>query len=335
MKLFSRILLTVVVMLSVGLAYAAEEEAPKPSPSSVIQATSVTVKSSRSEGSGTITTREIALEEGSKEKVIVNFVLTAAHVVDDLRSVRTIITQDGKELKVIEFDDASIVREYKQKGRRVGESKMDCKVVCYSDADHKDDLALLMIRQYKFADIDVTTNFKTDNIVEVGTNLLHCGSLLGQMGANSMTAGIMSQQGRVYKNKVYDQTTVSAFPGSSGGGVYVTEDGSPKYVGMITRGAGETFNLMVPMRRMVKWAEKMSVAWIFDPSLDAPSLEEINKLPVEINSGGSIPLNRAEADDKEFIYLDGEHANQCWWSKHYVAPEGWPRPVDVPFEQLK
>ena len=62
----------------------------------------------------------------------------------------------------------------------------------------------------------------------------------------------MSQVGRVLDlgsggGTVFDQTTVTAFPGSSGGGVFLTDG---KYVGMLVRGAGETFNLIVPVRRM-------------------------------------------------------------------------------------
>ena len=68
-----------------------------------------------------------------------------------------------------------------------------------------------------------------------------------------MTSGIISQVGRIHGKVEFDQTTVTAFPGSSGGGVYL-QDG--RYVGMIVRGAGEGFNLMVPVRRMVRWAEK-------------------------------------------------------------------------------
>ncbi|HAT67623.1 MAG TPA: hypothetical protein DCS66_24005, partial [Flavobacteriaceae bacterium] len=60
------------------------------------------------------------------------------------------------------------------------------------------------------------------------TELYHVGSLLGQTGSNSMTRGIVSQVGRVLNlgsgdGTVFDQTTVTAFPGSSGGGVFLSE----------------------------------------------------------------------------------------------------------------
>ena len=79
-----------------------------------------------------------------------------------------------------------------------------------------------------------------------------------------MTRGIVSQVGRVLSlgtgdGTVFDQTTVTAFPGSSGGGVFLSErsgDKAGQYMGMLVRGAGETFNLIVPVRRMRSWAAK-------------------------------------------------------------------------------
>ena len=97
-----------------------------------------------------------------------------------------------------------------------------------------------------------------------------------------MTDGIYSQHGRLIHdlNKfVFDQTTVAAFPGSSGGGVYLKKDA--RYVGMIVRGAGETFNLIVPVRRMVDWAKENDIMWALDPKVKMPTLAEIRKMQVE------------------------------------------------------
>ena len=120
---------------------------------------------------------------------------------------------------------------------------MDAEVLKYSNADDGHDLALLRVRKFNFVKDTVTFHLEGE-IPKLGTDLLHVGSLLGQMGANSMTDGIYSQHGRLIKslNKhVFDQTTVTAFPGSSGGGVYLKSNA--KYIGMLVRGAGEGFNL--------------------------------------------------------------------------------------------
>jgi S1-C subfamily serine protease len=243
--------------------------------SDYLQDISVTIKSessySRSEGSGVLITREI---DGEK----VTFVWTCGHVVDNLRDIRTVI-EDGSPKKIVEFGDVQIIKELVEDGRRVGEIKMDATVVKYSDADDGEDLALLMVRAKDYGKASAKFYLdKKEPIIPIGTPLFHVGSLLGQFGSNSMTSGIISQVGRIRDKVEYDQTTVTAFPGSSGGGVYL-QDG--RYVGMIVRGAGEGFNLMVPVRRMKRWAEEHSIMWALDPNIKTPTLEEIKNLPVE------------------------------------------------------
>jgi len=243
-----------------------------------LQDVSVTIVSegqfSKGEGSGVIFSRE------NKDGKTVNFVWTAAHVIDNLRQERKVIV-NGSPKTLVEFKDAKIVKVIRQNGRSVGRLEMDAEVVKYSDADDGHDLALLRVRKLDF--IDVTVNFNLDaNIPKLGTDLWHVGSLLGQMGSNSMTDGIYSQTGRLIPqlNKhVFDQTTVAAFPGSSGGGVFLKSDA--RYVGMLVRGAGETFNLIVPVRRMKEWCTKNDILWALDPKVPLPDASEISKIPVE------------------------------------------------------
>ncbi len=251
-----------------------------------LQDVSVTVKAAGGEGSGVIVTREIEVAPNVKQKV--NFVWTAAHVVDGLRSERRVV-KDGQTKRVIEFRDAQIVKELVEDGRRVGEIKMEAKVIKYSDAENGEDLALLMVRKKGF--IDKTTTFYkgSGKPVAIGTELYHVGSLLGQVGSNSMTRGICSQVGRVLDlgnsdGVVFDQTTVTAFPGSSGGGVFLSErsgEKSGQYMGMLVRGAGETFNLIVPVRRMRKYAKKEGILWAIDTDVKTPSINDIRNISPE------------------------------------------------------
>ena len=243
-----------------------------------LQNVSVTIRSegtfSNGEGSGVIFTRK------DSEGNTVNFVWTAAHVIDNLRSTREILV-GGSKKTLVEFKDPMIVKEIRQNGRTVGRLQMDAEVLKYSDADDGHDLALLRVRKFNFVEDTVTFNL-SDDIPKLGTDLLHVGSLLGQMGANSMTDGIYSQHGRLIKslNKyVFDQTTCTAFPGSSGGGVYLKSDAT--YVGMLVRGAGEGFNLIVPVRRMKDYCEKHKIMWALNPKLEMPSEDEIKKMPIE------------------------------------------------------
>ena len=256
--------------------------------SKYLQDISVTVKAksgfSSSEGSGVIFTRDIKFNGGSKK---VNFVLTAAHVIDGLRSTRSIVDPTGSVKKIVEFQDAEIVKKLVENGRTVGQLSVDAKVLKYSDAKEGEDIAILMIRKVGFVDVSGKVFTDKDGVgVPIGTQLYHVGSLLGEMGSNSMTTGIMSQIGRTVSinngpKTIFDQTTVTAFPGSSGGGVYLLDG---QYIGMLVRGSGETFNLIVPMRRMVSWATQEKVMWVLNSSIEAPSFEEIEKMPTELQA---------------------------------------------------
>lgn len=274
-KLF---LMVSVLVLCTGVTFAA---GPSPSVPDYLQDISVTIRSGNAQGSGTIITRKIGDNS-------VAFVWTAAHVVDNLRTVRRVITADGGTRALVEFKDAQIVQEFRQGGRRVGETMLDARVIKFSDADYGEDLALLMVRRLNAYPASTSANFKTDinYVPPVGVELSHCGSLLGQFGANSYTTGVLSQVGRTLEMegasvKVFDQVTAVAFPGSSGGGMYLKENG--EYIGMLTQGVMKLqgFNFIVPVRRIHAWAKASKIEWATNPAIPMPTLAEIEKIPVE------------------------------------------------------
>jgi hypothetical protein len=251
-----------------------------------LQDISVTIRAGRSEGSGIIIQRKI---DGRN----VNFIWTAAHVVNNTRNVRTVI-KGGVRQQIVEFADVQIIKELIENGRRVGELKMEARVLAYSDADFGEDLALLVVLKTDFIKTNATFLLQRD-ILPLGTRLFHVGSLRGQMGANSMTDGILSQVGRVRGGTIYDQTTVTAFPGSSGGGVYVADGpGRGRCMGMIVRGAGESFNLIVPVRRMHKWAVENDLEFAIDERVTPPSMAELRTLRMK----GGLPVWESTEEGK-------------------------------------
>jgi S1-C subfamily serine protease len=230
-----------------------------------LQEVSVTIRTDRAEGSGVVAV--------TKDKTC--WVLTAAHVVDDLRTVREITDpKTGAKRSLIEFRDATVIEHLVEDGRTVGRLELDAEVVRFS-AGH--DLALLKVRKKGMAVVGCEF-YLADALPPVGADFFHVGSLLGQLGSGSLTSGILSKHGRVLNGYTYDQTSCPSFPGSSGGGVFFKHDG--KYVGMITRGAGETFSLMVPIRRIRAWAKATGIEFVLDPKLDSIS---INDRPIEDN----------------------------------------------------
>ena len=110
--------------------------------------------------------------------------------------------------------------------------------------------------------------------------------MLGQFGANSYTTGVLSQTGRTLPMKganvkVFDQVTAVAFPGSSGGGMFLKDNG--EYIGMLTQGVMKLqgFNFIVPVRRIHAWAKDAKIEWAINPTMPMPSLKEIDAIPVE------------------------------------------------------
>lgn len=189
-----------------------------------IQDISLTIVSAgggvRAEGSGVIKTRR------SQTGETYTFVWTAAHVIDNLRRTRQFIDpKSGASKTVVEFDDAMVVKMLVENGRHVGKVEILAEVIRYSI---EEDLALLRIRKKDFAN-DSVQFYLDKEIPPLGTELLHVGSLLGQLGGNSMTSGIMSQHGRLIEKRIFDQTTVSAFPGCLTGDTMISmSDGSRK-----------------------------------------------------------------------------------------------------------
>ena len=259
-----------------------------------LQDISVTIRAeaewSAGEGSGVIFTRK------DSEGNLVNFVWTAAHVIDNLRTERKVLV-NGSPKTLVEFKDPVIIKEIRQNGRTVGRLQMDAEVLKYSESEDGHDLALLRVRKFNFVTGSVAF-YLDEKIPPLGTDLLHVGSLLGQFGAISMPDGIYSQHGRVIKSlnkRIFDQTTCVAFPGSSGGGVFLKhDDGNTRYIGMLVRGAGEGFNLIVPVRRMVEYCEKHKIMWALDAKVPMPTEEELNKIPVE-----NTPKEKEEAKNSE------------------------------------
>ena len=126
-----------------------------------------------------------------------------------------------------------------------------------------------------------------------------------------MTRGICSQVGRVLDlgtgdGVVFDQTTVTAFPGSSGGGVFLSERSKEKagqYVGKLVRGAGETFNLVVPVRRMRAYAKAEGVLWAIDTDVKVPSIKDLKTLSAEGPKSRTTPGAKVTKDSVKFPVL--------------------------------
>jgi hypothetical protein len=251
---------------------------------------SVTIRAEKafgaSEGSGTLIVRKV---DGKN----VCFVWTAAHVVDDLKKTKT-VRINGKKKEIVYFDPVQIVKDLYEDDELVGDVRMRAVVVKFNRAH---DLALLRVLKKDFSKAN-TRFYLGEKTPGRGTKVFHVGSLLGKTGSNSMTDGLISALGRKPERSdlIYDQTTVTAVPGSSGGGVFLQKTG--EYVGMLVAGyrGSDGFNLIVPVRRMRSWAKEAGVLWALDPKIKTPSEKELKKIPV---TGTYDPKLKAKKKDGE------------------------------------
>ncbi|GAG40110.1 unnamed protein product [marine sediment metagenome] len=132
-----------------------------------------------------------------------------------------------------------------------------------------------------------TTFYLGEEIPGIGTELIHVGSLLGDIGSCSFTTGVTSQVGRLlalddnYAEAVYDQTSAVSFPGSSGGGVFNSETG--QYIGMLTAGIRDAqgFAWYVPVRRQRAWAKSVGMEWAMDSMIPMPNEADLKKIPLD------------------------------------------------------
>lgn len=236
---------------------------------SYLQDISVTVKTNRGTGSGTIIKKDHQ-----------TFILTAAHVVESARKEREIV-KDGEKKTLVEFDDVEIMQLHFEGDRIVGQTIMKCEVIHYSNADHYDDVAVLRVRQSDYGTKSAVFGPK-DASPSLGDEARHVGSFLGEDGANSYSEGNVSQIGRIINGKRFNQIAIVAFPGSSGGAVTFK---SGSYMGMLTMGMQinfvplSGFSYITPLSRLYEWAERTNFTWLFNndpvPELKKLTLEDL------------------------------------------------------------
>jgi hypothetical protein len=73
---------------------------------------------------------------------------------------------------------------------------------------------------------------------------------------------------------------------------------------MLVRGAGETFNLVVPMRRIQAWTKRTKTEWLINPGVAAPKVDDEwlrnNKIE-EVR--GDAARAAASAEKKNFEFM--------------------------------
>ena len=271
----------IAMALTLALTAALLAESKPETIAAKLQQCCVTLKKNHADrGSGSIITRKVNGEP-------VNFVLTAAHVVDELRRVKTVIDKEGSDKKQISYRDSEILQEWidPTTGERVGETKMFARVI---NVDSEKDLALLRVKKGDWSKASITF-YASDDIPGPGRLVFHCGSPGGQdIGAASVTGGNVARVGcRIedFGDEPFDQVDCAAMGGSSGGMICDAANG--ELIGVLTLGlrSGDSFHWFVPIRVIRKWAKETGVEWLLDPK-GATTTEALKKIPLENVSPG-------------------------------------------------
>lgn len=249
-----------------------------------LQATSVNIKAQGqygggAQGSGTVVLRDVDGQQTA-------FVITAAHVIDGLRSVREAIV-GGDKKQMIEYRDAQIVQEVSTPSgaRIVGDTRLDARVVC---VDYSRDIAVLQVRSLGTLKASAKF-FAGKEIPPAGTEILHCGSPGGQDtgGTATLTNGIVSRTGVRLPDfgggsdkGIFDQTDTAAMGGSSGGMVCLRTSG--EWIGMITLGlrGGDSFHWFVPIRNVRAFSTDAKCEWLLNGG--KVTQKQVDELPIEV-----------------------------------------------------
>lgn len=199
------------------------------------------------------------------------FVWTDAHVVANRKRSEAVADAVTGRLGVrVWFQDDV------EGGRKVGSVRALAKIVRYSDVH---DVALLKVHK-KFPLKSVRF---ADEVPSQGDSVFHVGSMAGVPGLGSFSAGHVSRVGRLRaatvgghtdtdEPMVYDQVSLVAHPGSSGGGVFRYSDGA--CVGLIVEflRPGAHGSLMTnPARRMRQFARESRCEWAMDDRIPVPA----------------------------------------------------------------
>lgn len=224
---------------------------------SYLNQTAVTIKAGNSQGSGSVFVRD-----GN------SYILSAAHVVDSLRSTRKVI-RGGDEKTVVEFKPVTVMQLHTVDGKYVGKSEYTGKIVKYSNPEHGEDLVLI-----KLDKPDAFTTYSViydGELLPIGTDVQHVGSFRGEFGSNSYSKGYISQYGRVIEGKNYFQTTCTGVAGSSGGGIFDTKG---NLYGILTRGSSDNINFCVDYRRIRNWLKRCNALWVLDHSIEVGEITD-------------------------------------------------------------
>ena len=193
-----------------------------------------------------------------------SFVWTAAHVVLECK-------EKDVPLELSKWEDCWVKQPVCQNGRIVGEDSYLAQVLKFSEIQ---DIAILRIKKESWEGRSVKF---AGTLPLIGEEVYHVGSINGKAGFQSVTGGLVNFVGRLRFNcnedyecgLEFDQVTVNAHYGSSGGGIFRKSNG--ECIGLLTefltsKTVGQ-ISCIVPARRLEEFAKINKCEWALDSSI--------------------------------------------------------------------
>lgn len=195
----------------------------------------------------------------------VSFVWTAAHVMridppapNGPAGMLGLLNPDLMPLPEV-LTTATVTQRLYRNGKIISEHKAAAELIAYS-AEY--DLALLEVSVRGFT--KATTEFYEDETLpRLGTEVYHVGNYHCD-ALFSLTDGVIAQH-----HEHQDQTTAVIFPGSSGGGIFLKDDG--RCLGIVQTYKHPVVSYFCPTRRMREWARSAGIEWAMTRSLPTPA----------------------------------------------------------------
>ena len=237
-----------------------------------LQSISVQVKTSKNFGSGVVLTRP-----DSTGTNMVSFIWTAGHLFDlnPSNDIIDIFFYGLINTNSTIIDHAEIIQSIVVDGVSVPAGSNILARVIKLSVESKNDIALLELEK-PFFNTHTAVFDLSSNIPRVGDHIYSVSSpfILEQ----SFSEGVFSFIGRIREGYLYDQTDCVIYPGSSGGGFFLTNG---LCVGLASVMRAPNLNMMVPIRRIKKWAKTEHIEWALNPALPIPTEAEIEKIEIK------------------------------------------------------
>lgn len=223
-----------------------------------------------SEGTG------ISIVKKTKDNKEVTIIFTAAHVVKESvfhERLATKILSKNNDLQSRDIFHNVII---KLKRENINEF-YNAEFLAYEENYILGiDLACLIVTQ-KIENLS-SFEIETKKEPDVGIKIYHIGNFKGEKGYRSYTEGFLSKKKYKTKYGYYDKLVMPILGGSSGGGVFDKE--TDRCIGLIVLSYGNNFSLMMSSKKIINWAEKNNLSWVFNQKEKAPNSKDIKILKV-------------------------------------------------------